>query len=85
MVVVHLRKGKAFESEVDCVMSRAEMLSRGFTAHARNFDINIRNDALPRRGLHVKHAVATWSLGTNSALALGPKKTMDKLDRVCRS
>jgi hypothetical protein len=28
---------------------------------------------------------ATWNLGTNSVFALGPKKTMENLDRVDRS
>jgi hypothetical protein len=28
---------------------------------------------------------ATWSLGTNSAFALGPRKTTENLDRVDRS
>jgi hypothetical protein len=28
---------------------------------------------------------ATWNLGTNSAFALGPRKTTENLDRVDRS
>jgi hypothetical protein len=28
---------------------------------------------------------ATWNLGTNSAFALGPRKTMENLDRIGRS
>jgi positive regulator of sigma E activity len=28
---------------------------------------------------------ATWNCGTNSAVALGPRKSMENLDRVSRS
>jgi hypothetical protein len=34
-------------------------------------------------GLHVKHEVQCGILGTNSAFALGPRKTAENLDRVC--
>jgi hypothetical protein len=39
---------------------------------------------LPLGELHVKHAL-TWNWGTNSEFALGPRKTMENLDRVGRS
>jgi hypothetical protein len=32
-------------------------------------------------GLHERHASSTWNLGTKSAFALGPRKTMQNLDR----
>jgi hypothetical protein len=35
-------------------------------------------------GLYVKHAVQCGILGTNSAFALGPRKTTENLDRNSR-
>jgi hypothetical protein len=40
---------------------------------------------LPFGGLHMKHAVQRGILGTNSAFALGQRKTTENLDRVGRS
>jgi hypothetical protein len=67
---------------MDFVMTRGEMLSRGFTALSHNFDAALpQNFDLTLGGLHM----ATWSLGTNSASVLGRRKTTDKLHRVRRS
>jgi hypothetical protein len=37
---------------------------------------------LPLGGLHMKQAVATWSLDTNSAFAVGLRKTLSELDEA---
>jgi hypothetical protein len=42
-------------------------------------------DKLIFGGLHEKLCSATWNLGTNSAFAVGPRKTTENLDRVGRS
>jgi hypothetical protein len=44
----------------------------------RNFDITNRRAAC-------EACSATWNLGTNSAFALGSRKTTEKFDRVGRS
>jgi hypothetical protein len=44
----------------------------------RNFEITIGRAAC-------EACRATWNLGTNSAFALGPRKTTENLDRVGRS
>jgi hypothetical protein len=46
-----------------------------FTARERNFD------EFKSGGLHEKHAVATWNLGTISALAY---KTEEYQENLCR-
>jgi hypothetical protein len=43
-----------------------------------NFDVTIGRAACEARS-------ATWNLGTNSAFALGSRKTTENLDRVGRS
>jgi hypothetical protein len=44
----------------------------------RNFDVTIGRAAC-------EASSATWNLGTNSAFALGPRKTTENIDRVYRS
>jgi hypothetical protein len=41
----------------------------------RNFDVTLERDAC-------ETSSAKWNLGTNSAFALGRRKSMEKLDRV---
>jgi hypothetical protein len=58
----------------DSVVSRRNMPSKRCVVCDPNFDVTM-----------VKHEVECGNLGTNSAFALGPRKTSENLDAVGRS
>jgi hypothetical protein len=55
-----------------------------FQSHIRRCTLK-QHFLLPLGELHVMHAVQWSNFGTNSAFGLGPRKTMENLDRVGRS
>jgi hypothetical protein len=81
---------KAFEKSLNCICRQFLILilkwgrcfwrnyvNNGATL-GLNFDISVGRAALKACG-------ATWNLGTNSAFALGPRKTTENLYPVCLS